>query len=578
MATLGLGMIVKDEVEAFEQILISVYDQIDKCFLTVTSEDRQDEFEDLIEKYPKLKVSYFHWVADFAKARNYNLKQIDTDYWFWLDSDDKILHADFLPDMVETMEREKTDVTFWPYNYIQNSAGECMALHDRERLIRRSHPFAWVGAVHETLIGDQPKGSYDDRIVVKHNKHVDQAPESNERNHKILLREYKKDKDPRITHYLALSYFGLKKYDRAIEKFLEHIETSGWDEEKYRSWCKIAEIHIIADNPSKAHAAASAAIDLLPSYPDAYYIKAQIAYSNEEWGQVIDWMKTAVGKPQPKTFSVIDPMVSIRCLVYAAVAYTHLLDSVNAYETILEALRQSPRNEDANYWLPLLKYNYQEHMAIKDIKELAEFIAQEKGDVGKLFESLPNDMTFDSRITKMKQQYFKPTVWSDKSIVFFCGPTTEVWGADTLAAGMGGSEEAIVYLTRELAQLGWEVTVYNERDDEHIDFIEHTTEFDGELREGGTAVRYLPWNTINTEDTFNRLVIWRAPELASEFKAKYIAVDLHDTIQPERLDKVKDLVDMFFVKSAYHRSLYPDYLSTKANFKIVGNGIKRSQF
>ena len=48
-------------------------------------------------------------------------------------------------------------------------------------------------------------------------------------------------------------------------------------------------------------------------------------------------------------------------------------------------------------------------MAIKDIKELAEFIAQEKGDVGKLFESLPNDMTFDSRITKMKQQYFKPT-------------------------------------------------------------------------------------------------------------------------------------------------------------------------
>lgn len=576
--TLGLGMIVKDEVEAFEQILISVYDQIDKCFLTVTSETRQDEFEDLIEKYPKLKVSYFHWVADFAKARNYNLKQIDTDYWFWLDSDDKILHADFLPDMVDQMEREKTDVTMWPYNYMQNSAGECMALHDRERLIRRSHPFAWVGAVHETLIGDQPKGSYDDRIVVKHNKHVDQAPESNERNHKILLREYKKDKDPRITHYLALSYFALKKYDKAIEKFLEHIETSGWDEEKYRSWCKIAEIHIITGNPAKAHAAASAAIDLLPSYPDAYYIKAQIAYAKEDWGQVIDWMKIAVAKPQPKTFSVIDPMVSIRCLVYAAVAYTHLLDSVNAYETILEALRQSPRNEDANYWLPLLKYNYQEHMAIKDIKELSEFISQEKGDVGKLFESLPNDMTFDSRIAKIKQQYFEPTVWSDKSIVFFCGPTTEVWGADTIGAGMGGSEEAIVYLTRELAQLGWEVTIYNERDDEHIDFIEHITEFDGYLREAGTAVRYLPWNTINTEDTFNRLVIWRAPELALEFKAKYIAVDLHDTIQPERLDKVKDLVDMFFVKSAYHRSLYPDYLSTKANFKIVGNGIKKSQF
>jgi tetratricopeptide (TPR) repeat protein len=575
--TLGLGMIVRDEVEAFEQILISVYDQIDKCFLTVTSEDRQDEFEDLIEKYPKLKVSYFHWVADFAKARNYNLKQIDTDYWFWLDSDDKILHADFLPDMVDKMDRDNLDVIFWSYNYMQNEAGECMALHDRERLVRRSHPFKWLGAVHETLIGDQPVGVYDERIIVKHNKHIDDVSGSSERNHKILLREYKKTKDPRTAHYLGLSYFGKQKYDKSIEKFLEHIETSGWDEERYRSWCKIAEIHIVTDNLNKAHAAASAAIDLLPSYPDAYYIKAQIAYAKEEWGQVIDWMNTAISKPQPKTFSIIDPSTPIRCLIYAAVAYTHKLEPVNAYETLAAALKQSPRNSDGNYWLPLMKYNYDEHQAIKNISELAKFLSENKGSTNKLFSSIPADMTMDARISKIKQQYTKPVVWSDKSLVFFCGPTNDVWGPDTLKDGMGGSEEAIVYLTRELALLGWEVTVYNERDDEYLDVIKHTTDFvDGELTEGGVVVRYVPWNTINTQDTFNKLVIWRAPELASEFIAKQIVVDLHDTIQPERLDKVKDLVDIFFVKSTYHRGLYPELPDDQ--FVILGNGIKKGQF
>jgi tetratricopeptide (TPR) repeat protein len=575
--TLGLGMIVKDEVEAFEQILISVYDQIDKCFLTVTSESRQDEFEDLIEKYPKLKVSYFHWVADFAKARNYNLKQIDTDYWFWLDSDDKILHADFLPDMVDKMDRDNLDVIFWSYNYMQNKAGECMALHDRERLIRRSHPFKWLGAVHETLIGDQPVGVYDERIIVKHNKHIDDVSGSSERNHKILLREYKKIKDPRTAHYLGLSYFGKQKYDKSIEKFLEHIETSGWDEERYRSWCKIAEIHIITDNLNKAHAAASAAIDLLPSYPDAYYIKAQIAYAKEEWGQVIDWMNTAISKPQPKTFSIIDPSTPIRCLIYAAVAYTHKLEPVNAYETLAAALKQSPRNSDGNYWLPLMKYNYDEHQAIKNISELAKFLSENKGSTSKLFSSIPADMTMDARISKIKQQYTKPVVWSDKSLVFFCGPTNDVWGPDTLKDGMGGSEEAVVYLTRELALLGWEVTVYNERDDEYIDIVEHTTDFvDGELREGGAVVRYVPWNTINTQDTFNKLVIWRAPELASEFIAKQIVVDLHDTIQPERLNKVSDVVDKFFVKSTYHRELYPELPDDQ--FIILGNGIKKGQF
>jgi tetratricopeptide (TPR) repeat protein len=577
MVTLGLGMIVKDEVEEFTSIMKSVYDYVDAIFLTVTAEERLEEFEELIDTYPKLKVSYFHWVADFAKARTYNLKQITTDYWFWLDSDDKIQHADFLPEMVERMDKEGLDVIFWPYNYMQNEAGECMALHDRERLIRRSHPFVWRGAVHETLIGSEPKGAYDERIIVKHNKQVADAPKSTERNQKILLREYKKTKDPRITHYLALNYFALQKYDKAVEKFLEHIESSGWDEERYRSWCKIAEIHIITDNPSKANAAASAAIDLLPSYPDAYYIKSQIAYQEEKWEQVVEWMKTALAKPQPKTFSIIDPSVSIRCLVYAAVAYMHQLDNVNAYETLLEALRRSPKNEDARYWLPLMKYNYEESMAVKDLDEIAKFLSENKGDVEKLFQALPTDLAFDGRIAKIKQKYLKPKTWNKKSIVFFCGPTNEVWGPDTLKDGMGGSEEAVTYLARELAKLGWEVTVYNERDEEYIDVIEHATNYvDGEMEESTTAVQYLPWNTINTLDNFNILVVWRAPELSDSFTAKQIVVDLHDTIQQERLLKVKDKVDTFLVKSAYHRSLYPQLPDDQ--FVIVGNGILRGQF
>lgn len=576
-STLGLGMIVKDEVEEIITILKSVYDYVDVIFLTVTSEDRQNEFEDLIEKYPKLKVSYFHWVADFAKARNYNLKQITTDYWFWLDSDDIIKHPDFLPDMVERMEKETLDVILWPYDYMQNEVGECMAMHDRERLIRKSHPFKWVGAVHETLIGSEPRGAYDERVLVKHNKKVGDAIISTERNQKILLREYKKNKDPRTMHYLALGYFALKKYDKAVQKFLEHIESSGWNEESYRSWCKIAEIHIITDNESKANAAASAAIDLLPDYPDAYFIKAQIAFQGEKWSQVIEWMKTGAAKPQPKTFSIIDPSTPTRCIVYAAIAYMHLLDNDNAYKTLLEALKRSPKNVDARYWLPLMQYNYEESMVIKDLYEIAKFFAVNKGDIVKLFQSLPNDLAFDGRISKIKQEYLKPKTWSDKSIVFFCGPTNEVWGPDTLQGGMGGSEEAITYLSRELALLGWEVTVYNERDDEYIDMVEHATNYeDNQLTETTSVVRYLPWNTVNTQDSFNILAIWRAPDIADNFTAKQIVVDLHDTIPQERLEKVANVVDTFFVKSAYHRNLYPRLPNDQ--FVIVGNGILKGQF
>ena len=77
-------------------------------------------------------------------------------------------------------------------------------------------------------------------------------------------------------------------------------------------------------------------------------------------------------------------------------------------------------------------------------------------------------------------------------------------------------------------------------------------------------------------DHFNILVVWRAPELADSFEAKQIVVDLHDTIQQERLLKVKDKVDTFLVKSSYHRSLYPELPDDQ--FVIVGNGIVRGQF
>jgi hypothetical protein len=42
------------------------------------------------------------------------------------------------------------------------------------------------------------------------------------------------------------------------------------------------------------------------------------------------------------------------------------------------------------------------------------------------------------------------------------------------------------------------------------------------------------------------------------------------------VEKVVDVVDKFFVKSKYHRSLYPNVSDDK--FVIVGNGIVRGQF
>lgn len=556
--TIGLSMIVRDEVEEVAKLLELLDPYIDEAYITITSKKREQDFYKI--KNSKVRWSTFTWVDNFSKARNYNLKRIKTDYFIWLDSDDTVLNPERIPELCEYMQRNGLDGLYLPYDYMQNEAGESIAWHVRERILKTDHPWEWKGAIHESLISrGVPVLEKNEDLVVKHNKSIDAVPESAKRNHKILLKEYEKGEDPRVTHYLGLSYFMQRDYDKAIELLLEHIKTSGWDEEIYRSWCKIAEAHLLTNNIAKANAALNAAIDLLPDYPEAYYVKVDIYYREKDAKKAYEWLKTALSKPQPPTMSIIDPNKRVRAMMVGVYCLMELGRPKEAFGLLNDVKKESPLNPMAKDVADAVEYSYMEAKAIEMVEWLSMFNDEYRGDVVKLLQSLPPDMFSDPRLNSIRAKFIKPKRWKHKSIVFFC-PSDVVWGADTLEEGMGGSEEAIVYLSRELAKLGWEVTIYNERDEEYKD---------GE-------VTYLPWTTLNTQDQFDVFVAWRAPEHAKGIKARKAIVDMHDAIEAHRVKVASEYVDKFFVKSKYHRSLFKDTKDSK--FTVIGNGIKEDQF
>jgi tetratricopeptide (TPR) repeat protein len=575
MASLGLALIVRDEVEDVERILREYDRYFDAVFITVTGPNMLSEFQKI--QSDKVEWSEFHWVDNFAKARNANLRQVATDYFVWMDADDALEHPEKLRQIVARMEAEKIDAVFLPYNYMQNEDGECIAWQERERVIKTSHPWKWKGAIHESLVSSaKPTIVRDDSVVFHHRRNFNDITSSSERNHKILTREYNKQpRDPRITHYLGLSYFMRREYDKAVETLLEHIQESGWDEEKYRSWCKIAEAHIILDDYAKAQAACNAAVDLLPSYPEAYFIKAEISFLQDNYKGCIEWLKVAVQKEQPATASVVDPSRKIRAFVIGAISYTNLGDPKEAYLTLQDALAISPNNSEAKNLKEIMQYNYVEDKILQMIESLAAFYEAHHGEVPKLLESLPPEMFSDPRLNALRAKYIPPVIWPEGSVVFFCGGAANPWGADTLAEGMGGSEEAIVYLSRELARLGREVYVYNERETEYIDYLGHATDFDGELQEKDVQVTYRPWNTINPNDEFDTVVIWRAPENARMFQANKILCDMHDVIEAPRVYAEAENITQYLVKSQYHRDLYPELPDDKVT--IIGNGLVKEQ-
>lgn len=275
--TLGLCMIIKDDVSRVATLYKALEMYVDEFYFTVSDETASKA---IAKACPEAHVEYRAWTDDFAAARNDNLKMVNTDYWLWLDDDDILKGRENLKDMCEDMKSTGTDVMYFPYHYEIDEIGETVIYQWRERILRTGIKGEWLGKIHETFVPSEEVTVHKtDGAQVYHVKTAAQKKESQERNHKILLDMYNQTpRDPRYTHYLAISHHGREEWEEAIKMFLEHIRESGWPEESYRSWINIADCLFNQGKYDEAMDAATQAMKLLPHYPNAYYVMQQATF------------------------------------------------------------------------------------------------------------------------------------------------------------------------------------------------------------------------------------------------------------------------------------------------------------
>lgn len=553
--------------------------------LSIISATKKDA-KRIIDKYSKYFDEVYLELApncrDFAEARNRGLKKIKTDYWLWLDTDDDIINPEKIRDLVKWMDEQKLDAIYMPYHYGYNDQKELIALHWRERLIRTAHPFKWVGKVHETLISTEfPNRVKNDEVYIKHLfKTEADTMKSVLRNHEILEAN-KDDGDARTLYYLGRSYFILKDYMKSASTLLEYTRVSGWDEQRYDAWSKIADCMILLDEHDKAINACLEAIKITPAWPDAYFKIGDIYLALDQPQRAISWLKNGLNKPPPQTLEIIDPtLYTYRPLVSLALAHFTLAKIDLAYKFITEASKFKPKSPIYENAFETVSRAYLEEKMIKSASLLGKFV-EKKGNLKKYLQGLPAFVKNDLRLRELRVKAFPPKKWNDKSIVIYCGETWNEWGPDTLHEGMGGSEEAVVYLSREFAKLGYEVTVYNQRVEEYYDDInggisEKTGEYNGVFK----SVHYKPWETFNPEDEFNIFIAWRNPSMPAvlKLKANFIGIDMHDAPggHQQITQNAVNAADKFFFKSNYQRSVAPQVPDEKA--VVISNGIVKEQF
>lgn len=581
----ALNMILKEDepVEMVKRAIDSVAPYVDSIYITLTYKEKEptkSKLLDLLQSY-NTKISLFKWVYDFATARNFAMAQVPKDFYyiFWIDADDILDGGECLPQIVKEAYLGNISAVFLNYLYKvelddSGKVREVIIEHKRERLFRNDGTYKWIGMLHETLIPQKQENVNQisrDECVIIHLNTDEREDENLERNIKILEEATKREnhKDPRTLLYLAKCYFDKGKikeknertiwFDLAKGLLWEYLEgagkpgdpnyqtRSGWNQERAVAWSYISEMFRLEGKLNSALKAINNAITEDPNFP-RYYLDLAITWTlKQEWDKAEHWLRVAMLTPVPKeTTAIINPRdmkaQALEIDFNIAMAHQDLNRALKSAEKLVEIL---PNLVGVKERLEGIKVMKATNQAAQSMVYLARYLeaANEPQKIIPLLSAVPRNLEGEQIVSQLRNRYLPPRIWGDNEIAIFCGPGFEKWSPKSIKQGLGGSESAAVYLSWELAKLGWKVTVY-------ADPQEDVGEYN--------KVMFKPWHEINISDAFNIFIIWRGIGFAdNDFKAKQTYLWMHDVpncadFTEERINKIDKIIPL----SQYHRSLF----------------------
>lgn len=563
---IALAMIVKgsdDEAKLLDRCLESVSPHVDGIFITsthITGMEPNKEVARVAKKY-KAQLSQFEWVKDFAKARNFNFSQVPKDYEFilWCDSDDLFRGLEKLR---PTLEANPTvdALAFW-YLYDFDKAKNPVVVHKKTQVIRNDGCVEWAGALHEDFKEnrslniqfvegiDRMHLTTDERVAVAQQRNVEVSSQDAQNN----------PDDPRVFFNLANSHLGAGNSEEAKVAFQKFLEMSGSEDEKYIAYQRLASVENTLGNKEKAIEYLQICIGMKPDLPDAYYQLGYLCFEYNMLDKAEEYTLWGMAmKPKYHKMIVYNPRdYDYNPMMMLSKVYFNKSRPDLALPLLKGCLAIYPEDE---YLKGIVKEMETEVARQGKVIETLQKIEklEDKNEILKAIEKLPSDLQSHPAICRVRNKHFVKTESTGKDITYYCGETKHEWNPEMAKTkGIGGSEEAVINLSKEWAKQGYNVTVYNSCGVEPM------------ICDG---VTYKPFWHYNPLDKTDLTIFWRTPRyLDHDYNTTKVFVDLHDVTPPgEFNEKRLAKIDKIFVKTKFHRDLLPNVPDEK--FAIIPNG------
>ena len=609
-------MIVKDDSEEkmLDRCLASIAPYVDGIYLTITNKPnvklqavakkyganvdmRVGEFkEEITQKHVKWLKKFLGYKPEvkegegiflFDKARNANLKFIPDEYrWFlWIDVDDVLRNGKMLKECLADADAQGATAIFLNYLYQVEMEGDkiknVIIQHLREQLVRidgkHRDVYKWEGAIHETLIQQtETKKIAEPRIDRLHFSTNERFGKAMVRNMKTLEREIYRTKgaDPRPIYYLGKSYYDVHSEDaraKAEKLILMYLSPemhkrnmSGWREERSQGWEYLGEVYREKGEHQNSIKCFANALIEAPQNRSIFFNLGISYVIKRDFETARFWAVLGSKVPHAKSTLANNPRDTesrfYEVIYNCGVNLGRLDESWAAMEKLIEMYPEKPHIKEQWGFINELKKEKEVTTAFGRLVNYLNTTGEAK-KIRALLAATPKKLADNPVIIKLYHQIFPAKDWGKDEIALYCGPQFTSWGPKSLHGGdksfVGGSEEAVIYLARELVKQGWKVTVYADP---------------GEQKGKHDGVVYEPHFNFNIKDKFNVLIYWRSPGYSDmKCDAKKTYLWCHDVQNPadytkERLNEFTKLI----VLSEAHRENLPDIPDKK--FLVSTNG------
>lgn len=573
---ISVAMIVRNCAEDLDRCLASLDGEPDEIVVVNTGLDKEEGLEETTEAalHYGARVERFPWNGRFCDARNFSFQKASNDIVMWIDSDDVMIEPQRLFANARRMfGLDQTEMIMLDYDYQFDEDGHCTTVLLRERFVDRRY-WSWKAPIHECLCADyNVRGARIQPHVGKIRQTRKELDFEGQRirllrNLEVFEKEFKEHgADVRMTFYWGSTLLGLGRLQEAIEKFNEYQAISNNDTERYQAFLQQSECYRILADFEMAKKTALAAVELAPKYPTGHLIMAEALMAENSFERAIVYADQVEALINNRHFErTHNPKALMgRPHFIKAVSYANLMRIEEADEEARKAMPYFGNDESLRVVIDQIQASLAKSNLLLSFENIRTQLINEdlEARVVQLAEMMPKVIRGDSIVARHLPKDHPSEGCPRLSIV--CGMGSEMWDHRSLLnGGIGGSEEAVINMSRELLKIGWHVEVYAPTDSVTKD----------------AGVWWYPLSMFGGDvDHFDVTIFWRGPSaphfLGMNTRTCYLWC--HDIGRKEHwTHDHAQIYDGVIVLSDYHRSLFP-WVADEKIF-LSANGIDPSLF